>query len=169
MLPMKEGTFALISDIADATNLTPVFDADGRVTGYKLGDKASPVLLTEDAKAALFAGADFREAAFGKAATSAANLESGTVAVVDGSAGGTVTVSFKANATGDSSLRYCELLVTGVTADDAVTISLPAGTYQFADGADKTSKGNNHFVFAEYGGGWMVNKTVRTEATITEG
>ena len=125
--------------------------------------------LPEPIKAALFAGEAFREAAFGKAATSAANLESGNVAVVDGSAGGTVTVSFKANATGDNSLRYCELLVTGVTADDAVTISLPAGTYQFADGADKTSKGNNHFVFAEYGGGWMVNKTVRTEATITEG
>ena len=160
---------ATISDIADATKLTPVFDADGRVTGYKLGDKNSPVLLTDDAKAALFAGAAFREAAFGKSATSAADLESGNVAVVDGSAGGTVTVSFKANATGDNSLRYCELLVTGVTADDAVTISLPAGTYQFADGADKTSKGNNHFVFAEYGGGWMVNKTIRTEATITEG
>ena len=160
---------ALTSDIADATKLTPVLDANGRVTGYKLGDKASPVLLTDDAKTALFAGAAFREAAFGKSATSAANLESGNVAVVDGSAGGTVTVSFKANATGDNSLRYCELLVTGVTADDAVTISLPAGTYQFADGSDKTSKGNNHFVFAEYGGGWMVNKTVRTEATITEG
>lgn len=155
--------------VAVATQLTPVLDADGHVTGYKLGDKASPVLLTDDAKAALFAGAAFREAAFGKAATSAANLESGNVAVVDGSAGGTVMVSFKANAPGDSSLRYCELLVTGVTADDAVTISLPAGTYQFADGADKTSKGNNHFVFAEYSGGWMVNKTVRTEATITEG
>lgn len=47
------------SDIADATKLTPVLDADGHVTGYKLGDKASPVLLTDDAKAALFAGADF--------------------------------------------------------------------------------------------------------------
>lgn len=45
--------------ITAATKLTPVFDADGRVTGYKLGDKSSPVLLTDDAKAALFAGADF--------------------------------------------------------------------------------------------------------------
>ena len=59
MLPMKEGTFALTSDIADAVKLTPVLDANGRVTGYKLGDKASPVLLTDDAKTALFAGADF--------------------------------------------------------------------------------------------------------------
>ena len=51
--------FVKSTDIADATKLTPVLDADGRVTGYKLGDKASPVLLTDDAKAALFAGADF--------------------------------------------------------------------------------------------------------------
>ena len=50
---------ATISDIADATKLTSVLDADGRVTGYRLGGKASPVLLTDDAKAALFAGADF--------------------------------------------------------------------------------------------------------------
>lgn len=50
---------ATISDITDATKLTPVFDAYGHVTGYKLGDKASPVLLTDDAKAALFAGEDF--------------------------------------------------------------------------------------------------------------
>ena len=139
------------------------------IIGYTTANGENLMSGTDDAKTALFAGEAFREAAFGKAATSAANLESGNVAVVDGSAGGTVTVSFKANATGDNSLRYCELLVTGVTADDAVTISLPAGTYQFADGADKTSKGNNHFVFAEYAGGWMVNKTVRTEATITEG
>lgn len=50
---------ATISDIADATKLTPVFGADGRVTGYRLGGNPSPVLLTDDAKAALFAGADF--------------------------------------------------------------------------------------------------------------
>ena len=53
---------ALTSDIADATKLTPVLDTDGRVTGYKLVDKASPVLLTDDAKTALFAGEDFRQA-----------------------------------------------------------------------------------------------------------
>ena len=53
---------ATISDIADATKLTPVFGADGRVTGYKLGDKASPVLLTDDAKAALFSGKGFGQA-----------------------------------------------------------------------------------------------------------
>ena len=51
--------FAILSDIADATKLTPVLDADEHVTGYKLGDKASPVLLTDDAKTALFAGEDF--------------------------------------------------------------------------------------------------------------
>ena len=56
------GVLALTSDITDATNLTPVLDADRRVTGYKLGDKASPVLLTDDAKAALFAGEVFRKA-----------------------------------------------------------------------------------------------------------
>ena len=49
----------LLSDLTAATKLTPVLDADGRVTGYKLGDKDSPVLLTDDAKTALFAGADF--------------------------------------------------------------------------------------------------------------
>lgn len=61
-----------MESIADATQLTPVLDADGHVTGYRLGDKASPVLLTDDAKAALFAGADFTEAVracFGNAET----------------------------------------------------------------------------------------------------
>ena len=58
----RQGTMALEVDITDATNLTPVLDSNGRGTGYKLGDKASPVLLTDDAKAALFAGAAFREA-----------------------------------------------------------------------------------------------------------
>lgn len=53
---------ATISDITAATKLTPVFDADGRVTGYKLGDKSSPVLLTDDSKAALFADPAFRKA-----------------------------------------------------------------------------------------------------------
>ena len=48
--------------VTDATKLTPVFDTDGRITGYKLGDKASPVLLTDDAKTALFAGEAFRQA-----------------------------------------------------------------------------------------------------------
>lgn len=51
--------FVKSTDLTDATKLTPVLDADGRVTGYKLGDMASPVLLTDDAKAALFAGEDF--------------------------------------------------------------------------------------------------------------
>ena len=58
--------------VTDATKLTPVLDADGHVTGYKLGDKASPVLLTDDAKAALFAGDDFTaavRACFGNAET----------------------------------------------------------------------------------------------------
>ena len=50
---------ALDVDIADAVKLTPVLDSNGRVTGYKLGNKASPVLLTDDAKTALFAGEDF--------------------------------------------------------------------------------------------------------------
>ena len=50
--------------VADATKLTTVLDTNGRVTGYKLGDKASPVLLTDDAKAALFTGKEFTEALF---------------------------------------------------------------------------------------------------------
>ena len=57
------------SKLAVTTKLTPVLDADGRVTGYRLGDKASPVLLTDDAKAALFAGADFSKACAYKIAT----------------------------------------------------------------------------------------------------
>ena len=64
---------AMLSDITAATKLTPVFDADGRVTGYKLGDKSSPVLLTDDAKAALFAGADFSRACAYKIVTVGAN------------------------------------------------------------------------------------------------
>ena len=48
--------------ITAATKLTPVLDADGHVTGYKLGDKSSPVLLTDDSKAALFADPAFRKA-----------------------------------------------------------------------------------------------------------
>ena len=64
---------ALDVDIADATKLTPVLDADGRVTGYKLGDKSSPVLLTDDSKAALFAGADFSRACAYKIVTVGAN------------------------------------------------------------------------------------------------
>ena len=60
----RPGKMALDVDIADATKLTPVLDTNGRVTGYKLGDKASPVLLTDDAKAALFTGKEFTEALF---------------------------------------------------------------------------------------------------------
>ena len=67
--------------------------------------------------------------------------------------------------TGDL-LRFCELLLTNVESDGAVSMSLPSGTYQFSDGADTVSKGNNHFCFAEYARNcWIVTKTVVAEAS----
>lgn len=59
--------------------------------------------------------------------SSTANLADNAVAVVEGSAGGEVNVSFKAAYS--NTLRYCELMLTGVTADNATTLVLPTGTY----------------------------------------
>lgn len=85
-------------------------------------------------------------------------LEDNAVAVANGSRGGEVAVSF-ANASGDS-LRFCELVVSGVPSAGAMTLSLPAGSYLFGDGADSVSEGVNHFCFAEYGrDAWIVTKT----------
>ena len=88
-----------------------------------------------------------------------ATLGDNSVAYIDSpEAGGEVAVSF-ANASGDS-FRFCELVIGGVPSDGAVTLSLPAGSYLFGDGADSVSEGVNHFCFAEYGrDAWIVTKT----------
>lgn len=98
---------------------------------------------------------------------SAALLADNAVAVVDGSAGGETAVSFK-DPSGNA-LRYCELMLTGVASDGAATLVLPAGTYQFADGADSVPKGNSHFCFAEYARGkWLVTRQSTTEKAVEE-
>nr|DAG81917.1 MAG TPA: Peptidase [Caudoviricetes sp.] len=98
---------------------------------------------------------------------SAALLADNTVAVVDGSAGGETAVSFKPPS--GNALRYCELMLTGVASDGAATLVLPAGTYQFADGADSVPKGNSHFCFAEYARGkWLVTRQSTTEKAVEE-
>lgn len=98
---------------------------------------------------------------------SAALLSDNSVALVDGSAGGETAVSFKAPS--GNALRYCELMLTGVASDGAVTLVLPAGTYQFADGADSVPKGNSHFCFAEYARGkWLVTRQSTTEKAVEE-
>lgn len=98
---------------------------------------------------------------------SAALLADNAVAVVDGSAGGEVAVSF--NVPSGNALRYCELMLTGVASDGAATLVLPAGTYQFADGADSVPKGNSHFCFAEYARGeWLVTRQSTTEKAVEE-
>lgn len=99
------------------------------------------------------------------AVDSATELADNAVAVVDGSSGGVVAVMF-AYAAGDP-LRFCELLVLGVATDGAVTLSLPAGTYQFGDGADSVPEGNSHFCFAEYAAdSWLVTRTAVSEASV---
>ena len=98
---------------------------------------------------------------------SAALLADNAVAVVDGSAGGETAVSFKPPS--GNALRYCELMLTGVASDGAATLVLPAGTYQFADGADSVPKGNSHFCFAEYARGkWLVTRQSTTEKAVEE-
>lgn len=98
---------------------------------------------------------------------SAALLSDNAVALVDGSAGGETAVSFKAPF--GNALRYCELMLTGVASDGAVTLVLPTGTYQFADGADSVPKGNSHFCFAEYARGkWLVTRQSTTEKAVEE-
>lgn len=98
---------------------------------------------------------------------SAALLADNAVALVDGSAGGETAVSFKPPS--GNTLRYCELMLTGVASDGAATLVLPAGTYQFADGADSVPKGNSHFCFAEYARGkWLVTRQSTTEKAVEE-
>ena len=93
----------------------------------------------------------------------------GVVAVVDASGIESFNLGFLDAVVipgGWRSLRFCELLLLNVPADGAVTLSLQPGTYQFADGADKVAKGNNHFCFAEYATNcWLVSKSVVAEAS----
>jgi len=100
---------------------------------------------------------------------SSGTIGDGKVAVVDASGIESVSVAFLDAVFipgGQRSLRFCELLLLNVPADGAVTLSLPPGTYQFADGADKVAKGNNHFCFAEYATDcWLVSKSVVAEAS----
>ena len=59
---------------------------------------------------------------------------------------------------------FGELIIGYVPSDGAVTLSLPAGRYHFASGADSVSKGVNHFCFAECGRNvWIVTKTLVAE------
>lgn len=92
------------------------------------------------------------------------SLIDNSLSVIDGSAGGSIAVKFAS--LDDSSLRFCELLLLNVSADGAVTLSLPPGTYQFADGADEILKGNSHYCFAEYAANcWLVSKSVVAEVS----
>lgn len=146
--------------------------------GYKFEGYASMAQVANKAdKATTLAGYGITDAATkteleAKAdkstpSASAALLADNAVAVVDGSAGGETAVSFKAPS--GNALRYCELMLTGVASDGAATLVLPAGTYQFADGADSVPKGNSHFCFAEYARGkWLVTRQSTTEKAVEE-
>lgn len=95
-------------------------------------------------------------------------LNDSTIKVYDASGEEYVSVVFVDSPTlpdGTPTLRFCELLLLNVSADGAVTLSLPSGTYQFAEGADKVTKGNSHYCFAEYAVNcWLVSKSVVAEA-----
>lgn len=101
--------------------------------------------------------------------SSALNLSDGAIGVIaaptaSGGAIPSIEVGFAASS--GNTLRFCELLITGVASDGGASLSLPSGTYQFSDGADSVSKGNNHFCFAEYAANcWLVTKTIVTEAS----
>lgn len=155
-------------------NINPEGGADGFYIGER---KLSEVMADKADKATTLAGYGITDAATkteldtkadkATPSASAALLADNAVAVVDGSTGGEVAVSFKAPS--GNALRYCELMLTGVASDGAATLVLPAGTYQFADGADSVSKGNSHFCFAEYARGkWLVTRQSTTEKAVEE-
>ncbi len=135
-------------------NVNPEGGSDGFFVGEKkLSEVISDVVANKADKATPSA--------------SAALLADNAVAVVDGSAGGETAVSFRPPS--GNALRYCELMLTGVALDGAATLVLPAGTYQFADGADSVPKGNSHFCFAEYARGkWLVTRQSTTEKAVEE-
>lgn len=159
-------------------NVNPVGGSDGFYVGEKkLTEVISDGVAKKADKATTLAGYGITDAATkteldtkadkATPSASAALLADNAVAVVDGSTGGEVAVSFKAPS--GNALRYCELMLTGVASDGAATLVLPAGTYQFADGADSVSKGNSHFCFAEYARGkWLVTRQSTTEKAVEE-
>lgn len=158
--PLYAGTrFATLSELGKAkSDISTKLDAKaGKATtlaGYGITDAATKTELDTKADKAT-------------PSASAALLADNAVAVVDGSTGGEVAVSFTAPS--GNALRYCELMLTGVASDGAATLVLPAGTYQFADGADSVSKGNSHFCFAEYARGkWLVTRQSTTEKAVEE-
>lgn len=162
-------TIALTSNVPDAVTVDTTLDASSE---NPIQNKAVTVELEKKATAEAVEALVLTRAPATKPAESVTNLADGTVAVNDVSKGTEVTedgspivnVVFEA-ATGEL-LRFCELLVTNVESDGAVSLSLPSGTYQFSDGADTVSKGNNHFCFAEYARNcWIVTKTVVAEAS----
>ena len=107
--------------VTDATKLTPVLDADGHVTGYKLGDKASPVLLTDDAKAALFAGADFSRACAYKIVTVGADGMM-TDRAINATSAASVTVPDD----------YTDLLIRA-SVTGSLSVTVPDGVTKYGD------------------------------------
>lgn len=140
--------FVKSTDLSDATKLTPVLDADGRVTGYKLGDKTSPVLLTDDAKAALFAGA-----VISSTTTELTNMACSVVPFADG-----MTITFAAS----TGLRQCEVLITGCT--EGAALNVTATKLRGDADALTLEAGDNHLTFAEYATGeFFVTRHVANE------
>lgn len=108
--------YALSATTANTANVqwSGVTDTPTTLTGYGITDAATKDELAAKADKAT-------------ASTSAAQLADNAVAVVNGSAGGEVSVSFKAPS--GNALRYCELMLTGVASDGASTLVFPTGTY----------------------------------------
>lgn len=96
-------------------------------------------------------------------------LKNNSVAECDGSSGTVespliIDISFE-DPRGDE-LRMCELLINGISTDDAVTVSLPSEgvTLKYHSDAKSTSEGDNHFIFAEYARNkWLISKDIVSE------
>lgn len=119
--------------------------------------------LTDSAKAALLADTAFKDAVGSivntainvSKVTSASQLAHNKIAVVNGAMGGMVSVTIASYANG---LRRCQLLITDVAEDKAVSLDLPAATYK-AVGVVTTTKGDNLYTFQEYDTNmWVVTK-----------
>lgn len=146
--------YAVDAEFAHHVQWSGVTDKPTSLEGYGITDAANKTELDTKADKAI-------------PSASAALLADSAVAVVDGSAGGETAVSFKPPS--GNALRYCELMLIGVASDGAATLVLPAGTYQFADGADSVPKGNSHFCLAEYARGkWLVTRQSTTEKAVEE-
>lgn len=89
-------------------------------------------------------------------------LSADRITVVNGTAVNSVSATIPSTA--GNEMRLCELLITGVSADGAVSLTHPAGCL-LGSGADSIETGANHFVYAEYARDrWLVTKTVFTES-----